>query len=112
MSDVEAVPIGTVPEAVPRQLRRNGRNGAATPVEMTGMTVMPGQIITLSESDYQFGVGTLRLRVVRVEWACVVTYNGENWYQVYGVQVAADGSPLRTRQVLVRGSRLGAADRH
>ena len=72
---------------------------------------MPGQIINLPESDYQFGVGTLRLRVERVEWARVFSYNGENWYQVYGVQVAADGSALRTRQVLVRGSRLGPADK-
>jgi hypothetical protein len=76
------------------------------PVEMTGMTVVPGQIITLSEPDYQFGLGTIRLRVERVEWANVLTYNGENWYPVHGVQVATDGSALRTRQVLVRGSRL------
>jgi len=72
---------------------------------------MPGQIINLPESDYQFGVGTLRLRVERVEWDRVFLYNGENWYQVYGVQLAADGKALRPRQVLVRGSRLGPADK-
>ena len=78
---------------------------------MTGMTVLPGEIITLPESDYQFGLGTLRLRVERVDWARVLTYNGENWYQVCGVQVTADGKELHTRQVLVRGSRLNAADK-
>jgi hypothetical protein len=73
------------------------------------MVVSPGQVLTLPEPDYQYGVGTLRLRVETVDRTPVLTFDGDNWYRVCGVQLTADGTELGSRQVLVRGSRLGAA---
>lgn len=73
--------------------------------------VLPGEVLTLPESDYQYGLGPLRLRVERVDRVHVLAFDGENWYQVDGVQITADGKELGRRQVLVRASRLGAADR-
>lgn len=84
---------------------RNRRTGEERPA------VQPGEVLTLTESDYQYGLGPLRLRVEHVDRVHVLTFDGENWYQVFGVQVTADGKELSRRQVLVRGSRVGAAGR-
>jgi hypothetical protein len=61
-----------------------------------------------AEADYCYGAGPLVIRVERVDWARPVAYDGENWYEVEGVEVAADGREIGRRQALVRGRRLAA----
>ena len=63
-------------------------------------------MLTLLEPDYQYGVGPLRIRIECVDRAHPMVYEGENWYPVRCVQLAADGTELGRREVLVRGSRL------
>ena len=61
-----------------------------------------------SEADYCYGTGSLTMRVERVNWAEPVQYEGENWYEIDGVEVASDGREIGRRHVLVRGRRLSS----
>jgi hypothetical protein len=63
------------------------------------------------ETDYCFGTGSLAIRVDRVDWNRPVQRDGENWYQVEGIEVTADGREIGPRQALVRGRRLSAPPR-
>ncbi len=74
--------------------------------DCANVTAQPGDLLTLPEPDYQYGVGPLRLRVELVDRAHPMVYEGENWYPVDGVQLSSDGKELGSRHVLVRGSRL------
>ena len=65
-----------------------------------------GPISTFAEPDYRFGTGPLRMRVERIDWGQPVLAEGENWYEVYGIEIAADGREIGPRQALVRGTRL------
>jgi hypothetical protein len=58
------------------------------------------------EADYCYGVGSLSIRIERVDWANPQTRDGENWYQVYGMEISDDGREIGRRQALVRGRRL------
>ena len=73
------------------------------PIDASGLA---GRVVTFPESDYQYGVGSLRLRVDRVNAVRPVMEAGECWYWVDGVQVSNSGEDLRPRVVLVRGRRL------
>ncbi|GID93018.1 hypothetical protein Adi01nite_24300 [Amorphoplanes digitatis] len=64
------------------------------------------RVSQFAESDYCYGTGTLTIKVERVDWSRPVLYDGENWYEVEGVEVAVDGRELGRRQALVRGRRL------
>jgi hypothetical protein len=64
------------------------------------------RVWTFAESDYQYGVGPLRLRIERIDRAHAIRADNEDWYPVEGVQVSATGTELSRRRVLVRGSRL------
>jgi hypothetical protein len=55
-------------------------------------------IILLAESDYQYGTGSLRLRIEHIDTIDPITYDGERWYRVRGVQVSSDGVELRVRR--------------
>jgi hypothetical protein len=70
------------------------------------MTAPTGRVLTFAAPDYQYGAGPLRPRVERIDRANPVRYDGENWYQVEGVQISGNGAELGRRQVLVRGRRL------
>ena len=59
-----------------------------------------------AEADYCYGTGSLTMRIERVNWAEPVQYEGENWYEIDGVEVASDGREIGRRHVLVRGRRL------
>ncbi len=61
-----------------------------------------------AEPDYCYGSGPLTLRVETVGWDRPVLYDGEQWYQVEGVEITQDGTELGRRQVLVRGRRLSS----
>ena len=64
-----------------------------------------------AETDYCFGTGPLALRIDRVDWNQPVERDGENWYEVEGVELTPDGREIGRRQALVRGRRLSAPPR-
>ncbi len=71
------------------------------------MTAQSQRVGVFAEADYRYGTGPLRLKVDRIDWAAPVTFEGEYWYRVEGVEVYRNGRERGRRQVLVRGSRLG-----
>lgn len=70
------------------------------------MSAPSGNVIVIAEADYRYGVGKLRLRLDRVDRLHPVPFDGEDWLQVEGVQLTADGTELRPRRVLVRARSL------
>jgi hypothetical protein len=62
-----------------------------------------------SAADCRFGAtaAAMRIRVEHVAWSHPVRYDGERWYPVRGVVVAADGTDGQLVTVLVRGRALG-----
>jgi len=64
-----------------------------------------------AESDYRFGAGPLRMRVKRVDWKRPVLYEDQNWYEVDGIEVTADGREVGPRLALVRGASLSSLRR-
>jgi hypothetical protein len=75
-------------------------------VTLKYMTRSAGRVLTLAESDYQYGVGPLTLRVEQIDRSHPMPYEGEDWFPVEGVQIGPSGRYLGRRQVVVRGSRL------
>jgi hypothetical protein len=65
-----------------------------------------------AETDYCFGTGALTIRVDRVDWNRPVQRDGENWYEVEGMEVTPDGREIGRRQALVRGRRLASLPRN
>ena len=65
-------------------------------------------VTEFAESDYCYGAGPLIMRVEHIDWNRPVFYDNENFYQVDGVEMAADGREIGRRQALVRGRRLAA----
>jgi len=63
-------------------------------------------VLVLLEADYRYGLGTLTLRVERVDRTRPDTYDGATWYRVEGVQVGGNGADIGSREVLVRATRL------
>jgi hypothetical protein len=61
-----------------------------------------------AEADYRHGTGTLRLRLVRVDWAHAVAHDGEHWVEAEGVVIDSAGREGDRRQVLIRAERLPA----
>jgi hypothetical protein len=72
------------------------------------LTPQRGQVAVFAEADYCYGLGPLTLRIQGIDWSAPVWYDGENWYQVSGVEVDANGKTFGHRQVLVRGRRLSS----
>ena len=66
----------------------------------------PAVHIVIEERDYRFGVGSVRLRIERIDWTQPVPYDGERWYPVVGIQLRQDGTAIGRRELLVRGRRL------
>ena len=71
-----------------------------------------GPVSHFPESDYRFGAGPLRMRVERVDWNRPVRYDDDNWYEVDGIEVTADGREIGRRQALVRARSLSALRRN
>jgi hypothetical protein len=67
-----------------------------------------GPVSSFPEADYRFGVGTLRMRVERIDWQRPLRYDDETWYEVVGMEVTADGREVGRRQTLVRARNLAA----
>ena len=72
------------------------------------MTAPAAGVVVLGERDYRFGLGNVRLRIERIDWAHPVTYDGERWYAVVGVQLRQNGTEIGRRELLVHGRRLPA----
>jgi hypothetical protein len=73
----------------------------------------PGRPVShFAESDYCFGTGSLTIRVDRVDWNRPVERDGENWYEVEGVEMTPDGREIGRRAALVRGRRLSTLHRN
>jgi len=72
------------------------------------MTALAVGVLLLGERDYRFGVGNVRLRIERIDWANPMTFDGEPWYAVVGVQLRQDGTEIGRRELLVHGRRLPA----
>lgn len=76
----------------------------------SGYATTPAEnVLVLSEPDYTFGAGDLRLRVQQVDRAHPVTHHGDIWYRVEGMQLNTGGTEIGRREVLVRGRRLPLA---
>jgi len=74
--------------------------------KLEDMTAPTSRVLTFLEEDYMYGAGPLRLWVERVDRSNPARYDGENWYQVEGVQLAGNDTELGRREVLVRAKRL------
>lgn len=70
------------------------------------MTGGAGTVSQFGEADYCYGIGPLRIRVERIDWAAPVLYDGENWYEVDGVEIGPTGMVIGRRTALIRGRRL------
>jgi hypothetical protein len=64
----------------------------------------PGEVLTIQENDYRFGLGELVMRVVRT--GAVVRLDDGEWLTVAGVQIAWNGADVAELEVLVRLSSL------
>jgi hypothetical protein len=64
------------------------------------------RVNVFAEADYLYGVGSLIMRVEHVDWTTPTAYDGEDWYEVRGVELTDDGREVGLRQALVRGRRL------
>ena len=53
--------------------------------DIDDMTEVAAAVLVLDESDYQYGVGRLRIRVQHIDQANPVVYDGENWFRVTGM---------------------------
>lgn len=70
------------------------------------MSSAAGAVSQFAEADYCYGAGPLRIRVERIDWSTPVLYDGENWYEVDGVEIGPTGVAIGPRTALVRGRRL------
>jgi hypothetical protein len=67
------------------------------------------KVWTFEENDYLFGAGTLRMIVDTVDWSRPRVHDGQTWYDVQGVEIAADGRVIGPRRTSVKASRLTPA---
>ncbi|WP_422733376.1 hypothetical protein ACN26Y_21430 [Micromonospora sp. WMMD558] len=69
------------------------------------VSVVPGDVVQLAESDYRYADGPLRLRIVRVRPDLSEWYHGE-WVWLEGVAIGPDGQDAAFRPVLARVAAL------
>jgi len=55
-----------------------------------------------AESDYCYGIGTLTIKLDRIDWDRPVPYEGDTWLEVEGTVIDGAGREGPLRQVLVR----------
>jgi hypothetical protein len=65
-----------------------------------------GELLVLAEADYLYGAGRLILRVEHIDRSHPISYDGETWYRVQGVQISGCGVDVGDREAMVRGRRL------
>ncbi|SCE99231.1 hypothetical protein [Micromonospora mirobrigensis] len=69
------------------------------------VSVVPGDVVRLAESDYRYSAGPLRLRIVRVRLDLSEWYDGQ-WVWLEGVEIGPDNQDGAFRQVLARAAAL------
>ena len=65
----------------------------------------PGDVVTIGEADYCYGLGALHLRLTAVGDGSPVHESAE-WVQVEGVELTRDGPERGERRALVQVSAL------
>ncbi|MGW4682371.1 hypothetical protein ACWEOS_28230 [Micromonospora taraxaci] len=65
------------------------------------VSVAPGNVVRLAESDYRYAAGPLQLRIVRVRLDISEWYDGQ-WVWLEGVEIGPDNHDGVFRQVLAR----------
>jgi hypothetical protein len=63
-------------------------------------------VYAFAEADYCYGIGTLTLRLERIDWDHPVPYEGDIWLEVQGRVIDRTGQEGPRRTVLVRAARL------
>ena len=61
-----------------------------------------------AESDYRHGSGTLRLRIVHVEWEIAIVRDGSTWLATDAIEITTAGHRVGRRQIFIRAERLPA----
>jgi hypothetical protein len=61
-----------------------------------------------AESDYRHGTGTIRLRIVYVEWSTSIVREGVRWLATEAIVVDSSGRKGDLRRMLIREERLPA----
>jgi hypothetical protein len=109
LSRTAVSPIRTV-EAVHCFWRGHARAWAPLAPVLRGGRIQTGVprwlVQRFAEADYCYGVGTLTMKVDRIEWDKPVPYEGDTWLEVEGVVIDCRGQARARRQVLVRAQRL------
>ena len=59
-----------------------------------------------AEADYCYGVGPIRIRLVRVDWSRPVPHEGDTWLGVHGVVIDEAGREGAVREMLIRAGRV------
>ena len=97
-------------EAVRCCRRARARAWAITEPVIRDGRIQPGvprrAVHSFAETDYCYGVGTLTLKVERIDWDHPVPYEGDTWLEVQGPVIDRTGHEGARRTVLVRASRL------
>jgi hypothetical protein len=73
--------------------------------EARRVSVQPGQVLHLTEQDYQYGQGDVTLRVTRVRLGTSRRYDRQ-WVWLEGTELLPDGADGDTRSVLVKVTAL------
>ena len=63
-------------------------------------------VYEFAESDYCYGVGPIRLRLVRVDWDKPIPHEDDTWLGVRAVVVDRAGREVAVREMLIRAGRV------
>jgi hypothetical protein len=63
-------------------------------------------VFAFAEGDYCYGIGTLTMKVDRIDWDHPVPYEGDIWLEVQGRIIHRTGQQGARRTVLVRAGLL------
>src|SRR4051794_1774208 len=61
-----------------------------------------------AESDYRHGTGSVRLRIVHVEWGSSIVRDGTTWLKAEAEELDASGRSSGRRYLFIRAERLPA----
>ncbi|PWU51808.1 hypothetical protein DLJ47_20460 [Micromonospora sp. S4605] len=100
-----AAGTGPQPPARPHGHAEAARAAVARVPVVPCVSVAPGDVVQLAESDYRYAEAPLRLRIVRVRPDLSEWYDGE-WVWLEGVEVGPDGQDAAFRPVLARVAAL------
>ncbi|MEV6341855.1 hypothetical protein [Actinoplanes sp. NPDC051851] len=59
-----------------------------------------------AESDYCYGIGPIRMRLVRVDWHQPIPHEGDVWLGVRGIVIDRFGGEGPVRELLIRAGRV------